>query len=143
MVFSTYPMTHGASAQSGVQPREIGFTLVTRNCDPDVDFYVRRPCIEACTATNEEIEAREADGEFDFDVIDEHVTLLWFSDRHSFRAAWAIARRICKGWKLSGIKAGEISAISAIGFQRCGRNEIISTPGLTVEISGHHVAEAA
>ncbi|GEM_PF-5834953 len=143
MFFSTYPMIHGASAQNSVQPRAIGFTMITRSYNPDIDFYASRPCIEACTATDEEINAREAGGEFDFDVIDEYVTQLWFSDRESFRAAWAIARRICVGWKLSGVKAGEISAISAIGFQRCGRNEIIPTPGLTVEISGHHVAEAA
>lgn len=92
--------------------------------------------IDVCTATNLEIADRTEGGEFSFDVIDEHMTYLWFRDRDSFRAAWRLARLICsQGLKMANIAPGK--AFSLVEIE--GR----SSSGVIVQASSHHVAGIA
>lgn len=62
------------------------------------------PLIAVTTVSNEEVERRDAAGECGFDVIDDHTTWLWFSDRDSFRFAWRLARMTARGQRFDRIQ---------------------------------------
>ncbi|MDQ7775393.1 hypothetical protein [Paracoccus aminovorans] len=117
--------------------REFGSTNVLRHRPrPEEARDFRIGMVEACTATDEEIEERASAGEFGFDVIDEHMSRIWFCDRESFRAAWRVARLICnRNVKLKGIDADEAYAVKEIDGQ--------AIFGLCISASEHHVGKAA
>lgn len=114
---------------------EGGWTDVRPWLHPNEFGGARCGVVSICTATDQEIEDRMAEGEFSFDVIDEHMTRLWFRDRDGFRVAWRAARVICKGGRVSGVAAGEAVVIDRIdGGIECA---------LIAEVSAKHIAEAA
>lgn len=134
-----FPNAHlsfaGLSAASPIVDYAGGWISVCPRYGESEPGPARRGVIEACTATNREISDRSAAGEFAFDVIDEHMTRLWFRDRDTFRLAGQLARAICRGRKIEGISSRELVDISRIGGQ--------PVPVVTVEVSAHHIAEAA
>ena len=137
-IFPDIQMFHAdLSAEHPFVEREFGWTRVEPHRPRPGDVCdIRVGVIEACTATNREIEERIACGEFSGDVINEYTTWLWFCDRESFRWAWCLARLICnRSAKLRGVPAGE----------ECGVKDIDgwATPGLGILASGHHVGETA
>ena len=136
MIFPNISMFYArGSVQSPIEERELGFTSIGWGHIPSDAEYFDCPVIEACTATDQEVGDRSAGGEFSFDVIDEHMTWLWFRDRDSFRMAWRLARAICKGRKLVGIASREVVDIHRVGGH--------PVQGLAAEASAHHIAEAA
>lgn len=135
MIFPNIQIVHAdLSAQHPFMEREHGWTNVLPHRPQSGEVReVRLGVVEACTATDREIEDRMADGEFSFDVIDEHTSWLWFCDRQSFRAAWRVARLVCnRNVRLTGIVAGEECFVRDIDGQEA--------PGLSVLASAHHVA---
>ncbi len=136
MIFPNASMSFaGLSAANPVTDYAGGWTSVYPHYGDSEPSGTRFGVVEACTATNREIEDRSAGGEFSFDVIDEHMSRLWFRDRDSFRMAWRLARQICKGRKVEGIPSRELVDIHHIDGQ--------PVRGLTVEASAHHIAETA
>lgn len=90
--------------------------------------------VQPCTVTNAEIDDRVSHGEFSFDVIDEHSTTIWFTDRTSFRLAWSIARQIMAGRKFGGdFSAGMIHEFDGT----------TSGARLIIDPSAHHIGEVA
>lgn len=89
----------------------------------------------ARTISEAEIADRVDHGEDAWDVIEEHTSWIWFSDRRSFRAAWAIVRMIRSGKILRGIKSGEVYWATAV--------DEAGISSMALELSAHHVAEAA
>lgn len=59
----------------------------------------RLPMIDICTVTDAELADRVAHGEEAIDVIDEHTSAFWFSDRATFRSAWGAVRELASGKK--------------------------------------------
>ena len=90
-----------------------------------------RGVIHVCTVFDAEISQRTEGGEFAFDVIDEHSTLIWFRDRASFRRAWAMARTVCnRGGKFHGVPTGEEVDVDNPYDH--------SAPTVSVCVSAHH-----
>ncbi|MDO5622565.1 MAG: hypothetical protein Q4G24_13970 [Paracoccus sp. (in: a-proteobacteria)] len=122
------------SVQPSIIPVGNGFADISR--DRSQDEPHKWGVIEACTASDQEISERSAAGEFPFDVIEEHITQLWFSDRGSFRAAWRAARSILRhGSKVANAKARIVTSAA----------EVNGTPvsGLFIQPSCHHIVGAA
>lgn len=93
-------------------------------------------CVQVCTASDAEMLRREDNGEFPFDVIEEHSTWIRFSDRSGFRAAYGLARAICRNGKgFLGVAPGVETLVEATS----GRAFL----NVTVCASEHHVVEAA
>lgn len=87
--------------------------------------------VQVCTASDAEMLLREDNGEFPFEVIDEHSTWIRFSDRSGFRVAYGLARAICRNGKgFLGIEPGVETAVQA----KSGRTALI----LEVTASAHH-----
>lgn len=105
-----------------------------RCCVPGYDCSA--PMIAVSTASDDEISARVDLGEFDWDILEEHTSWLWFSDRDGFRFAYSVARLILSGKIFSGIKSREVIWANIDDGRR------IST--LALNMSAHHVyAEVA
>lgn len=139
MVFTNISMFHAdLSAQEPIITHEAGWT--------DIRWSSRADCrgvITACTASNAEIQTRADGGEFFFDVIDEHMTWIQFHGRAGFKAAWALARIICRGDLLSGdIKSREEAKICGVTLARSDRREVVDV-NMIIDASAHHIAEAA
>lgn len=88
MLFPHNTMFHAeGSAQLPILLREHGWLDITKGPAPFGEAGASYAMIEVCTATDTEISERSALGESDFDVMDEHTSRLWFSDRASFKTA--------------------------------------------------------
>lgn len=119
-----------------IMERAFGFTSIWPVVDPADPQHLTTGMIEACTASDQEIEDRTADGEFSFDVIDEHMTSIFFQDRASFKHGWRLARLICnRNAKIVGAASGVITDIREI--------EGCATHGLSILASSHHTGQAA
>lgn len=123
MLFPNIQMRHAdCSAQDTIIEKSHGWLAVARGYgtppfEHDATTY---RMIEACTATDDEISARSELGEFSFDIIDEHMSYLWFRDRGSFKAAWRMARVICSGRLVecgNDCRAGDVFVIDRLNHQ--------------------------
>ncbi len=136
MLFPQNKMFHAeGSAQLPILLREHGWLDITTGPAPFGEDGASYAMIEVCTATDAEISERSALGESDFDVMDEHTSRLWFSDRASFKTAWRIARAIAsRRLNLTDAFVGEPISILADGQP---------VQQLAARFSGHHVARPA
>ncbi len=106
----------GGSLAEPIIFRDGGWFSIEYDTAPFLPAGALCAMIEVCTATNAEITERAAHGESHFDVMDEHTSRMWFSDRVSFRKSWEIARRIAAGQLiLSDTPAGELGGFVADG----------------------------
>jgi hypothetical protein len=90
------------------------------------------------TATDREISERAKLGEDEIDVIEEHMSWIWFRDRKSFKRAWQMARSIRAGSILVATAPSSTAYADRVVVQGEGRRD----QGLTLMLSAHHVVGA-
>lgn len=129
-------MVPPSASQEGLTHYPHGWTHVCRGFILGDDGEAPLGWISVCTLTPSEMRAREDAGEFSDDLLEEHTTNLWFADRASYLWAHWVARRICRS-------RTTVSGIPAEHIVRDVTLEGVPCPGLIMQLSPHHVEEAA
>ncbi|MCL4065903.1 hypothetical protein M3484_04920 [Pseudomonas sp. GX19020] len=93
------------------------------------------PHISVRTLSDANVNLRASAGEDASDLMHDHSSYFWFSDRASYRAAVRIARMISKGGRLDGPVEPRIISDCDTAF-----GEVVS---ITVDLSSHHLAVSA
>lgn len=94
----------------------------------------RMPMISVCTIPQIEVGDRFEAGEDVDDLLEDHTSHFWFTDRASYRAAVRIARMISKGGRLDGRVEPRIISECDTAF-----GDVVA---ITVDLSPHHLAGA-